>query len=110
MLEKGPTQTEPILSREIRAYGLANQTLVASDAGGGQVRVVLNALPNRPLIIATSRMSDGACHALATTSIAGAPAHLFNVYVHLRWDGVDYALLQGWSMDGSHVVREKLTM
>jgi hypothetical protein len=37
---------------------------------------------------------------------AGTPVHLFNVYVHLKWDGVDYLLLQGWSMDGSHVVRE----
>jgi hypothetical protein len=44
--------------------------------------------------------------ALATASIAGAPAHLFNVYVHLKWDGVDYMLLQGWSLDGSRVVRE----
>jgi hypothetical protein len=43
-------------------------------------------------------------------TIAGAPAHLFNIYVHIRWYGVDYALLQGWSLDGSHVLREKLHM
>jgi len=66
-------------------------------------------LPLRPVTIETSRGSDGACRGLATASIAGAPAHLFNVYVHLKWDGVDYLLLQGWSMDGSHVVRERLT-
>ena len=108
MLEKGPTQTAPILDREVRAYGLASQAVVTSDGAGGQVRVVLKALPGRPVTIATSRGSDGACHALATASIAGAPAHLFNVYVHLRWDGVDYLLLQGWSMDRSHVVREKV--
>ena len=110
MLEKGPTQTAPILSREVRAYGLASQAVVASDASGGQVRAVLKALPARPLVIATSRAGDGTCRALATTSIAGAPAHLFNVYVHIRWYGVDYALLQGWSIDGSRVVREKLKM
>jgi hypothetical protein len=108
MLEKGPTQTAPILDREIRAYGLTSQVVRAHDGSGGQVRAVLKALPGRPLTIVTSRGSDGACHALATTSIAGAPAHLFNVYVHLRWYGVDYLLLQGWSMDRSHVVRERL--
>ncbi len=54
------------------------------------------ALPDRPLAIVASRASDDTCLALATTSIAGGPAHLFNVYVHLRWYGVDYVLLQGW--------------
>jgi hypothetical protein len=108
MLERGPTQTEPILPREIRAYGLASQAVLASNANGGQVRAVLTALPGRPVIVATGRGGDGACRAVATVSIAGAPAHLFNVFVHLKWDGVDYLLLQGWSMDGSHVVRETL--
>ncbi len=106
MLEKGPAETAPILAREVRAYGLASQAVVAKDASGGQTRVVLTALPGRPLTIATSRASDGTCRALTTATIAGAPAHLFNVYVHLRWDGVDYLLLQGWSMDGSRVLRE----
>jgi uncharacterized protein DUF4833 len=106
MLEKGPAETAPILAREVRAYGLVSQAVVARDASGGQTRVVLKALPGRPLTIATSRASDGTCRALTTATIAGAPAHLFNVYVHLRWDGVDYLLLQGWSMDGSRVVRE----
>ena len=110
MLDKGPTQTAPLLSREVRAYGLASEGVVASDEGGGEVRAVLSALPGRPLTITTSRGSDGACRALATLAIAGTPAHLFNVYVHLRWYGVDYVLLQGWSMDGSHVLREKLKM
>jgi hypothetical protein len=107
MLEKGPTQTAPILSRELRAYGLASQVL---DATSGRVRVVLKALPDRTLVVTTQRASDGQCHALATVPIAGAPAYLFNVYVHIRWYGVDYVLLQGWSMDRSHVLREKLKM
>ncbi|MGO9838792.1 MAG: DUF4833 domain-containing protein [Polyangiaceae bacterium] len=109
MLENGPAATAPILSREVAAYGLASQVVVASDAGGGAVRAVLKALPGRPLTIVTSRATDGKCRAVATTSIAGTLAHLFNVYVHLKWDGVDYLLLQGWSMDGSHVVRETLS-
>jgi Domain of unknown function (DUF4833) len=109
MLERGPTQTEPILPREVRAYGVANQALVTRDEGGGQVRVVLNALPGRPMTVVTSRASDGSCRAVANMSIAGAPAHLFNVYVKLKWDGVDYLLLRGWSMDGSQAVTERLT-
>jgi hypothetical protein len=109
MLEGGPTQTAPILTREVKAYGLASQTVGSSDANGGRVQVVLKALPGRPMTIETSRAADGACHAVATVSIAGVPAHLFNVYVRLKWDGVDYLLLQGWSMDGSRVVREKVT-
>jgi hypothetical protein len=108
MLESGPTQTAPLLSKEQRAYGLASQQIVAATASGGQVRVILKALPGRPLTIATSRGSDGVCRALATGTVAGSPAHLFSVYVHLKWDGVDYLLLQGWSMDGSHVVRETI--
>jgi hypothetical protein len=108
MLENGPTQTAPILSREVPAYGLASQVVVASDGSGGQLRAVLRALPSRPLTITTSRGTGGVCRAVATTSVAGAPAQLFNVYVHLRWDGVDYLLLQAWALDGSHVIRETI--
>jgi len=109
MLESGPAKVAPILPREERAYGLSSQTVLASDASGGQVAITLKALPDRRLTIETSRGRDGECRAVATTSIAGAPAHLFNVYVRLKWDGVDYLLLQGWSMDGSRVVRETIT-
>jgi hypothetical protein len=83
MLEKGPTETAPILSREAGAYGLASQVVVTTDATGGQVHAVLKALPTRPLTIETSRGTDGVCRAVATASIAGAPARFFNVYVHL---------------------------
>jgi hypothetical protein len=108
MLERGPTATAPLLSREVPAYGLANQAVVANDAIGGRVAAVLKVLPDRPVTIDTRRGGDGACRAMATVTLAGTQAHLFNVYVHLRWDGVDYLLLQGWSMDGSQVVREKI--
>jgi hypothetical protein len=108
MLERGPNQTAPLLPREARAYGLASQEVIASDASAGQVRAVLAAIPGRPLTIVTSRGSDGACRALATVLIAGTPAHLFGVYVRLKWDGIDYLLLQGWSMDGKRIIRETL--
>jgi hypothetical protein len=108
MLESGPTQTAPILPREVAAYGLASQAVVANDASGATVRIVLKAMPSRPLTIVTSRGGNGLCRALATVLIAGTSAHLFNVYVHLKWDGVDYLLLRGWSLDGSHVVSETI--
>jgi len=108
MLESGPTQTAPILPREVAAYGLASQAVVANDASGPAIRIVLKAMPSRPLTIVTSRGGDGLCRAFATVLIAGTSAHLFNVYVHLKWDGVDYLLLRGWSLDGSHVVSETI--
>jgi len=98
------------LSREVRAYGLASQTVVSIDASGGRLRAVLMALPSRALAIATSRGSNGMCQAVNTASIAGGSARLFNVYVHLRWYGADHVLLRGWAMDGSHMAREKLAM
>jgi len=109
MFEEGPLRTAPILPREARAYGLASQTVLVRGVSGGQVRVVLNALSGRPMTIEGSRGSDGGCRALAIVTIAGAPAHLFNVFVQLKWDGVEYLLLRGWSMDGLRVVTERLT-
>jgi hypothetical protein len=108
MLEKGPDRTEPLLAREIDAYGVASQTVVARYAEGGKVNLVLRAVPSRTILIETWH-SDTRCQAVATLSIGGAPAHLFNVYAKLRWlFGVEYLLLQGWSVDGTHVVKEKL--
>ena len=108
MLEKGPDQTEPLLARELDAYGIASQAAVARNAEGGKVSLVLRAVPSRTILIETWH-SGTRCQAVATLSIGGAPAHLFNVYAKLGWlFGVDYLLLQGWSLDGMHVVREKL--
>jgi len=108
MLERGPGVTEPILPIEVQAYGLANQTVVASDAQGGEVRATLRALPTRAVRVTTGRGSDGRCRATAEVAIGGQPANLFNVYAHLTWLGVDYLLLQGWTLDGTRVVREKI--
>ncbi len=108
MLEQGPHATGPLLSREVPAYGLASQSVASRGASGGSVRVLLNALPGRPVTIATSRGSDGACRASATLPIAGTPARLSNVYVKLAWNGVDYLLLRGWSIEGSRLVTEKI--
>jgi hypothetical protein len=111
MLERGPTSTAPLLPYEERAYGLASQQVVSPVTAGaaGAVRIVLRAVPSRPLLVETWRAGDGTCRGLATVQIAGAPAHLTAVYVRLRSPiSVDYLLLQGWSMDGTRRVEEKL--
>jgi len=108
MIERGPNVTEPILPVEVPAYGLESQTVVASGNQGGEVRATLHALPSRAVRVTTSRASDGTCRATAEVAIGGQPANLFNVYAHLAWLGVDYLLLQGWTLDGARVVREKI--
>jgi hypothetical protein len=105
MLEVGPTRTEWLLPRELSAYGLAGQWVRER----GRVGLVLRAVPSRPIVVETSRGTDGQCRAVATATIAGAPARLYGVFVMLRWPvGVDYLLLQGWSLDGAHAVSERL--
>ncbi len=109
MLELGPNRVAPLLSREVRAYGIANQRVTALQSNGGQVSLALRALPKRQILVKTSRENSGVCRALATTAISGEPAHLFDVYVKLNWHlGVDYLLLRGWSIDGKIIVKEKL--
>ena len=104
MLEQGPTRVAPLLPREERAYGIASQSVDAK----GRVRLVLRAVPNRPIVVETGRAEDGSCQALANMPINGSPAYLFDVYVKLKWPTVEYLLLRGWSLDGSHVLTEKL--
>lgn len=109
MLELGPTKVAPILPREVSAYGVASQKVTSQNGAGGSVRVVLRALPTRPIIVETVRAGDGACRAVATVTIGGAPAHLFNVYVKLKEVlGVDYLLARGWSLDGSKMLTERI--
>jgi len=109
MLELGPTRVAPLLRREFRAYGIASQLVSTHHADGGKIRLVLQALPKRPILVETMRGSNGTCLALATVAIEGSPAHLFNVYVKLKWLlGVDYLLVRGWSIDGTHILTEKL--
>lgn len=108
MREKGPTVVEPLLAQEIDAYGIASQ-VAARTAEGGTVRLVLRAVRGRPIAVDVSRTSSGACQAAATLAILGTSAHLYDVYAKLKWPfGVEYLLLQGWSLDGTRVLKEKL--
>lgn len=104
MLERGPNATEPLLDREQRAYGIQSQTVRGND-----VRLVLRALPDRPIVIRTTRAANGACVATASVTIAKAPARLHDIYIKESLFGVDWLLLTGWSAQGA-VVREKITL
>lgn len=105
MLEQGPTRVAPLLPREQDAYGIASQSVDAK----GRVRLVLRAVPTRPIVVETGRANDGSCRAVANMPIDGSPAYLFDVYLKLKWPStVEYLLLRGWSHDRSHVLTEKL--
>jgi len=110
MLEQGPHATEPLLSREVGAYGFVEQRVVERGADGGRVTLRLRALPARPIAIET-RAHDGVCEATATTFIGGAAASLRSVYAQLRWPfGVDHLVLSGRSLADGRAVEERLAV
>jgi hypothetical protein len=104
MLERGPDATAPLLDREQPAYGIARQ-----DVEGDSVRIVLRALPARPIQIQTGQAPDGTCRSVAYITISGTRARLFNVHVACGWlcSRVVYLLLTGWT-DAGAVVRERV--
>jgi len=109
MIELGPTRTAPVLGREQPAYGAAGEWVLERSPEGGKIRLVLRAMPSRPIEVETGRSPAGNCIATSTATISGGPAHIFGVYVKLKWPiGVDYLLIQGWSLDGTHVVTERV--
>jgi Domain of unknown function (DUF4833) len=107
MLEKGPAVIEPLLDREQRAYGIASEQVLARGSDGGSVDIVLRAIPDRHIVVKT-RTRNKICQAWSTLSIGGTDAHLYNVFVKLKLLGVDYILLSGWAVDGTHVVHETI--
>ena len=108
MLEVGPLATEPLLSREVGAYGLADQQVLPNGAYAGRVSVTLQALRARPIVIASVAEGE-TCLASATTTIGGVPARLTSVYVKLSWPfGVDYLMLSGRSVADGRELRERI--
>ena len=108
MLEHGPTATEPLLSREVPAYGLAEQRVIERRADGGRIVVRLRALPDRPIEIA-SVAREGRCDLSATMRIGGVPASLESVFVQLRWPfGIDHLLLSGRSLADGRALHERI--
>ncbi|HEX8795028.1 MAG TPA: DUF4833 domain-containing protein [Polyangiaceae bacterium] len=108
MLERDARATEPLLSREVPAYGIAEQSVVSRGERGGVVRVVLRALPSRSLLLTTFASGQG-CAASASLVIGGTPATLTSIHVQLRWPwGVDYLLLSGRALSDGHAVSERI--
>ncbi len=109
MLERGAHETEPLLKREVPAYGIREQSVIDRGERGGVVQVVLRALPSRPLLVTSFARRDG-CGATAFMVIDGSPATLSSIHVQLRWPfGVDYLLVRGRGLgDGQHPVTERI--
>lgn len=109
MFEHGPLATEPLLARELPAYGVGSQRLERSGAGA-RVVLTLNALPKRPIVI-ESTVGAATCTARATIPIGGVPASLGRVFVQLRWPfGVDHLMLEGRASGDGRVVRERVAL
>jgi hypothetical protein len=109
MLEHGPSSFEPLLLREVGAYGIAEQRVLEPGSFAARTRVTLEALRSRPMVVES--YSDGTrCVARAVLDVAGSPAVLGNVFVQLRWPfGVAFLLLSGHALgDGGAVVREQV--
>lgn len=110
MLERGPSATEPLLSREERAYGMVSQE-TAPVAGSGErvVRLRLRAVPDRTIVVHTARIAE-ACTASATATVAAKPVSLFNVHARLRrlFFGVESLTLSGREAESGAVTQETL--
>jgi hypothetical protein len=109
MREHGPQATEPLLAREVPAYGIAWQRVADRGEHGGRVVLGLHALPGRAIAIDSATDGDG-CTATASVVIDGAPAILDSVFAQLRWPfGVDHLLLTGHSPTDGRPLRERLS-
>jgi hypothetical protein len=108
MYEKGPNFVEPLLDREQQAYGIATERVLSRDSDGGVVDITLRAMPSRHIVVKSQRQG-ASCVAWSSLAIAGTPANLYDIYVKLKVLGVDYIQLSGWTLDGTHVVHEKVT-
>lgn len=107
-LEVGPRAVSKLLDHEQRAYGLSEPRYVRAGATGGQIRVALRALPERPLIIETFR-SGKRCAARTRIVIAGQPALLESIYVDLGFlFSVNYILVRGVRVADGAAVSEKI--
>jgi len=108
MLERSPTAVEPLLAIEEGAYGIRHQEVVDFGESGGVVRLSLRALPDREILVRSSRRAS-ACVAEASTRIARIPARLFNIHARIAWPlGVESLAIVGWAESDRRIVRETL--
>jgi hypothetical protein len=121
MLEHGPRAIEPLLPRELGAYGFGQQRVIARDHQGGRVSITLAALASRPIVVeshhvprmeshaSTDETADSSCASSAYTAIAGVDATLTSVFVQLRWPfGVESLTLRGRTTPGGGPVSERI--
>ena len=107
-LELGPRAVSRLLDHEQRAYGLSEPRLVRVTPTGGQIRVALRALPERPLLIDTFHQGKS-CAARTQVSIAGQSALLESIYVDLGFlFSVNYILVRGVRVADGAAVSEKI--
>jgi hypothetical protein len=107
MLEKNGA-IEPMLSREIRAYGIDPVQRIETIGDTTTIETRLNAIPDRLLRVTVARKA-GECSAEASMVIGGADARLRLIYVRIGWAfGVDYILLRGSRKPGGGTVEEKI--
>ncbi|HEX8705495.1 MAG TPA: DUF4833 domain-containing protein [Myxococcaceae bacterium] len=103
MLEKGETETEPLLRIEGPAYGLADTQEVTSTSTGWSIRIWLRAYSERPIEIAVAR-ENGVCTTRASILLNQELSQLDHIYVRTQWPiGVDYIRLSGVTQGGSAV-------
>jgi len=101
-------EIEPILSREVRAYGVDPVQRIEKNGDATTIYARMNAIPDRQLRVTVAR-TEGRCEARASMSIAGADAHLSLIYIRLSWPfGVDYILLRGSRALDGRSVEEKI--
>jgi hypothetical protein len=101
-------EIEPILSREVRAYGLDPVQRIEKAGDATTIYARMNAIPDRVLRVTVTRTA-GRCEARAATSIAGTDAQLRLIYIRLSWPfGVDYILLRGSRLTDGHSIEEKI--
>lgn len=101
-------EIEPILSREVRAYGIDPAQRIEKIGDATTIYARMNAIPDRILRVTVAR-AGGRCEARATMSIGGADANLRLVYIRLAWPfGVDYILLRGSRMTDGRTIEEKI--
>ncbi len=100
MLEKGPSETEPLLGVEGPVYGLEDAQEVVSGPEGWRVRVKLRSFPDRQIEIAVSQ-ENGVCTTRAWTKVGSSVSQLNYIYVKTHWPfGIDYVRISGVGADG----------
>lgn len=107
-LEVGPRAVSKLLDHEQRAYGLSEPRFVRATPSGGQIRVALRALPERPLIVETFHQGKS-CAARTRVMIGGHEALLESIYVDLGFlFSVNYILVRGVRVADGVALSEKI--